>query len=59
MATLGKALGVNGGYVTGSRTLTDFLRETASTYIYSNPITVGECAAALKAVEITLKARLV
>jgi glycine C-acetyltransferase len=52
VATLGKALGVNGGYVTGSRTLTDFLRETAATYIYSNPITVGECAAALKAVEI-------
>jgi glycine C-acetyltransferase len=52
VATLGKALGVNGGYVTGSRTLTDFLRETASTYIYSNPITVGECAAALAAVDI-------
>ncbi|HEX9942449.1 MAG TPA: aminotransferase class I/II-fold pyridoxal phosphate-dependent enzyme [Thermoanaerobaculia bacterium] len=52
VATLGKALGVNGGYVTGSRTLTDFLRETAATYIYSNPITVGECAAALQAVEI-------
>ena len=52
VATLGKALGVNGGYVTGSRVLTDFLRETAQTYIYSNPITVGECAAALKALEI-------
>jgi glycine C-acetyltransferase len=32
--------------------LTDFLRETAATYIYSNPITMGECAAALKSVEI-------
>jgi glycine C-acetyltransferase len=52
VATLGKALGVNGGYVAGSRVLTDFLRETSPTYIYSNPITVGECAAALKAVEI-------
>jgi glycine C-acetyltransferase len=52
VATLGKALGVNGGYVTGSRVLTDFLRETSPTYIYSNPITVGECAAALRAVEI-------
>jgi len=47
--TLGKALGVNGGYVTGSRVLTEYLRETAPTYIYSNPITVGECAAALRA----------
>lgn len=52
VATLGKALGVNGGYVTGSRVLTDFLRETSPTYIYSNPITVGECAAALRALEI-------
>ena len=52
IGTLGKALGVNGGYVTGSRTLTDFLRENAATYIYSNPITVGESAAALKALEI-------
>jgi glycine C-acetyltransferase len=52
VATLGKAFGVNGGYVTGSRRLTDFLRETAPTYIYSNPITMGECAAALKSVEI-------
>ena len=52
VATLGKAFGVNGGYVTGTRVLTDFLRETAPTYIYSNPITVGECAAALKSLEI-------
>lgn len=52
IATLGKALGVNGGYVVGSRTLTDFLRETAPLYIYSNPITMGEAAAAAKALEI-------
>lgn len=52
VATLGKALGVNGGYVVGSRTLTDFLRETSPTYIYSNPITVGECAAAHCAVDL-------
>jgi len=52
VATLGKAFGVNGGYVTGTKVLTDFLRETSPTYIYSNPITVGECAAALKALDI-------
>ena len=52
VATLGKALGVNGGYVTGSKVLTDYLRETSPTYVYSNPITVGECAAALAALEI-------
>lgn len=52
IGTLGKALGVNGGYVTGSRVLTDYLRETAATYIYSNPITVGEAAAAAQALAI-------
>ena len=52
IGTLGKAFGVNGGYVVGSRTLARFLRETAPTYIYSNPITPGEAAAALRAVDI-------
>lgn len=52
IGTLGKALGVNGGYVTGSRTLTGYLRETAPLYIYSNPITQGEAAAAAKALDI-------
>jgi glycine C-acetyltransferase len=52
IATLGKAFGVNGGYVTGSATLIDYLRETSPFYIYSNPITPGEAAAAMAAVEI-------
>ncbi len=52
IGTLGKAFGVNGGYVTGSRVLTEYLRETAPLYIYSNPITPGEAAAATKALEI-------
>lgn len=51
VGTLGKAFGVNGGYVTASESVTRFLREKAVTYIYSNPITVGEAAAALKVVE--------
>jgi glycine C-acetyltransferase len=46
VGTLGKAFGVNGGYVTGSKALVDFLREKAPMYVYSNPITVGEAAAA-------------
>jgi glycine C-acetyltransferase len=46
IATLGKALGVNGGYVVGSRTALDYLREKATMYIYSNPITPAEAAAA-------------
>ncbi len=52
IGTLGKAFGVNGGYVTGSKALINFLRETAPTYIYSNPITVSESAAAKRSIEI-------
>ena len=51
IGTLGKAFGVNGGYVVSSETITRYLREKAITYIYSNPITVGEAAATLKVVE--------
>jgi glycine C-acetyltransferase len=52
IGTLGKGFGVNGGYVTGSQSLSDFLREKAPMYIYSNPITVGEAAAAAAAVSV-------
>ncbi|HCK99725.1 MAG TPA: 7-keto-8-aminopelargonate synthetase [Candidatus Marinimicrobia bacterium] len=52
VGTLGKAFGVNGGYVVSNGKIIDFLRETAPMYIYSNPITVSEAAAALKALEI-------
>ena len=52
IGTLGKAIGVNGGYVVGSQALGDFLREKAPMYIYSNPITVGEAAAAAVAVSV-------
>ncbi len=52
VGTLGKAFGVNGGYVVGSTTLIEYLRETAPMYIYSNPITCSEAAASLKALEI-------
>lgn len=52
VGTLGKAFGVNGGYVAGSRMVTSYLRETAPFYIYSNPITPGEAAAARAAIDI-------
>ncbi len=52
VGTLGKAFGVNGGYVTSNATVIQFLRETSPTYIYSNPITVGEAAAALRALDL-------
>lgn len=52
IATLGKALGVNGGYAVSSKKVIDFLRETSPCYIYSNPITPAEAAAAITALEI-------
>ncbi len=52
VATLGKAFGVNGGYAVASRAIVDYLRETAPCYVYSNPITPGEAAAAGAAIGI-------
>jgi glycine C-acetyltransferase len=52
VATLGKALGVNGGYVTSTDTVIRYFRETSPMYIYSNPITPGEAAAALTALDL-------
>jgi len=52
IATLGKAFGVNGGYVAASATVIAYLRETAPFYVYSNPISPGEAAAADAAVAL-------
>jgi glycine C-acetyltransferase len=52
IGTLGKAFGVNGGFVASSATIIEYLRETAPMYVYSNPITVSESRAAMKAIEI-------
>ena len=52
VATLGKALGVNGGYVVSSDTVINFLRESSPMYIYSNPITPGEARAALQSLQV-------
>lgn len=51
VGTLGKAFGVNGGYVVASQTIVNYLRETSPFYIYSNPITPAEAEAALVAVD--------
>ncbi|MFP4620830.1 MAG: aminotransferase class I/II-fold pyridoxal phosphate-dependent enzyme [Bacteroidales bacterium] len=52
IGTLGKAFGVNGGYVVSSSDVITYLRESAPTYVYSNPITVSEAEAAKKAIDI-------
>ncbi|QGM48215.1 aminotransferase class I/II-fold pyridoxal phosphate-dependent enzyme [Methylocystis heyeri] len=52
VATLGKALGVNGGYVVADEIVIRYLRETSPLYVFSNPITPGEAAAAHRALDI-------
>jgi glycine C-acetyltransferase len=52
VATLGKAFGVNGGYVAGDETIIQYLRETSPFYVYSNPITPAEAAAASRAIDL-------
>ena len=52
VGTLGKAFGVNGGYVTSNAELIRFLRESAPFYIYSNPITPGEATAAMASLRL-------
>ena len=52
VGTLGKAFGVNGGYVVSDSSVIRFLRESSPLYIYSNPITAGEAAAAMRSLQI-------
>ena len=52
VGTLSKALGSLGGYVAGASALIDFLRNRASTWIYTTGLTPADTAAALEAVKI-------
>ncbi len=52
IGTLSKALGSQGGYVAGSAQLIDFLRNRASTWIYTTAIAPGCAAAGLEAIKI-------
>lgn len=52
IGTFGKAFGVNGGFIAGSATLIEAVRQKADTYIYTNPLSVADCAAAAKALDI-------
>jgi glycine C-acetyltransferase len=52
VGTFGKAFGVNGGFIAGSPTLIEAVRQKADTYIYTNPLSVADCAAAVKALDI-------
>jgi glycine C-acetyltransferase len=52
VGTFGKAFGVNGGFVAGSRELTEALRQKSDTYIYTNPLGAADAAAAIVGVTI-------
>lgn len=52
MGTLSKALGSLGGYVAGSKTLIEFLRNRAPGWIYTTGLSPADTAAALEAIRI-------
>lgn len=52
IGTFGKAFGVNGGFIAASETVIETVRQKADTYIYTNPLSVADCAAATMALNI-------
>ena len=52
VGTFGKAFGVNGGFVAASEAIVEAIRQKADTYIYTNPLSVADCSAAFRALEI-------
>ncbi len=52
VGTFGKAFGVNGGFIAASSTVAEAVRQKADTYIYTNPLSVADCAAANQAIKI-------
>lgn len=55
IGTLSKALGSLGGYVAGSHTLIDYLRNRAPSWIYTTGLSPADTAAALAAINIVIK----
>ncbi|THB77845.1 MAG: pyridoxal phosphate-dependent aminotransferase family protein [Desulfobulbaceae bacterium] len=52
VGTFGKAFGVNGGFIAASTTVIEAVRQKADTYIYTNPLSVADCAAATISLDI-------
>ncbi|PJN87651.1 8-amino-7-oxononanoate synthase [Bacillus sp. mrc49] len=54
MGTLSKAIGAEGGFIAGSRSLIDYLLNKARPFIFSTALSPGVVASALAAVDIIL-----
>ena len=52
IGTFGKAFGVNGGFIAASPVVIEAVRQKADTYIYTNPLSVADCAASLRALDL-------
>ena len=52
IGTLSKAIGSLGGYVAGSNSLIDFLRNRCASWIYTTGLSPADTAAALRSIEI-------
>jgi len=52
VGTLSKAFGVMGGFVAGSRSLIEFLRQKARPFLFSSALTPPDVAACIAAVEV-------
>ena len=52
MANFGKALGVGGAFVAGSKTVIDYLEQFGRHYIYSTGLSPALCAAVIKSIEL-------
>jgi 8-amino-7-oxononanoate synthase len=52
IGTLSKAIGSLGGYVAGSQSLIDFLRNRCASWIYTTGLSPADTAAALRSIEI-------
>lgn len=55
LGTLSKALGTEGGFVTGSSDLIDYLRNKARTFIYSTAIAPSTIGAAIASLEVIVE----
>lgn len=52
VGTLSKALGVMGGYVTGEKTLIEYLKQRGRPFLFSTGLTPADTAAAIAAVDL-------